>query len=68
MVISLYAMQKGNFDDVPVNRIRECQAALEEYLANRKADLLVKLGNDKTLDGNEDEIKSAIADFKSSWK
>jgi F-type H+-transporting ATPase subunit alpha len=68
MVISLYAMQKGNFDDVPVNRIRECQAALEEYLANRKADLLVKLGNDKTLDGNEDEIKGAIADFKSSWK
>ena len=68
MVISLYAMQKGNFDDVPVNRIRECQAALEDYLANRKASLLEKLGNDKTLDGNEDDIKAAIADFKSSWK
>lgn len=68
MVISLYAMQKGNFDDVPVNRIRECQAALEEYLANRKAALLEKLGNEKTLDGNEDDIKAAIADFKSSWK
>ncbi len=68
MVISLYAMQKGNFDDVPVNRIRECQAALEDYLATRKAALLEKLGNDKTLDGNEDDVKAAIADFKSSWK
>ena len=29
---------------------------------------LEKLGNEKTLDGNEDEIKAAIADFKSSWK
>ncbi len=68
MVISLYAMQKGNLDDVPVNRIRECQAALEEYLANHKSTLLEKLGNEKTLDGNEDAIKAAIADFKSSWK
>jgi F-type H+-transporting ATPase subunit alpha len=68
MVISLYAMQKGNFDDVPVNRVREFQAALEEYLNTRKAALIEKLGNEKTLDGNEDEIKSAIADFKSSWK
>jgi len=68
MVISLYAMQKGYFDDVPVARIRECQAALEEYLTNRKATLVEKLGNEKTLDGNEDDVKSAIADFKSSWK
>jgi F-type H+/Na+-transporting ATPase subunit alpha len=68
MVISLYAMQKGYFDDVPVNRVREFQAALEEYLNTRKAALIEKLGNEKTLDGNEDEIKSAIADFKSSWK
>ncbi len=68
MVISLYAMQKGNFDDVPVNRIRECQAALEEYLVNHKTVLLEKLGNEKTLDGNEDDVKTAIADFKSTWK
>ena len=68
MVISLYAMQKGNFDDVPVNRIRECQAALEQFLTTRKAALLEKLGNEKTLDGNEDDVKAALADFKSSWK
>ncbi len=68
MVITLYAMQKGYFDNVPVERIRECQAALEEYLTNRKAPLLEQLANEKALDNVEDGMKSALDDFKSSWK
>jgi len=68
MVISLYAMQNGYFDDVPVDRIRECQAKLEEFLTTRKEPLLEKLGNEKVLDNVEPEIKTAISDFKASWK
>ncbi|RYD38674.1 MAG: F0F1 ATP synthase subunit alpha [Verrucomicrobiaceae bacterium] len=68
MVISLYAMQKGYFDDVPVNRIREAQAALEEFFKTRKEPLLNQIGNEKAIDKSEDAIKSALADFKSSWK
>ncbi len=68
MVISLYAMQKGYFDDVAVDRIKECQAKLEEYLGNRKASLLDQLGNEKALDKVEDDIKAALEDFKSSWQ
>ncbi|HEX2750331.1 MAG TPA: F0F1 ATP synthase subunit alpha [Verrucomicrobiales bacterium] len=68
MVISLYAMQKGYFDSVPVDRIRECQAKLEEYLSTRKEPLLEKLGNEKTIENVEAEIKSSLDDFKSNWK
>jgi F-type H+/Na+-transporting ATPase subunit alpha len=68
MVISLYAMQKGYFDDVAVNRIKECQAKMEDYLATRKAALLEQLANEKAIDKCEEDIKSALADFKSSWK
>ncbi len=68
MVVSLYAMQKGYFDSVAVDRIKECQAKLEEYFTNRKSAVLDKLANEKTLDNVEADIKSALEDFKSSWK
>ncbi|MES2707013.1 MAG: F0F1 ATP synthase subunit alpha [Verrucomicrobiota bacterium] len=68
MVISLYAMQKGYFDDVAVDRIRECQAAMEEYFKSRKEPLLAQIANEKAIDKSEDAIKSSLADFKSSWK
>jgi len=68
MVISLYAMQKGYFDSVAVDRVKEFQAKLEEYLSTRKEPLLEKLGNEKSLDNTEADIKAALDDFKASWK
>jgi F-type H+-transporting ATPase subunit alpha len=68
MVITLYAMQKGYFDSVAVDRVKEFQAKLEDYLGTRKAALLEKLANEKALDGVESDIKTALDDFKSSWK
>ena len=68
MVVSLYAMQNGYFDDVPVDRIRECQGAMEEYFKTRKDALLIQIGNEKAIDKTVEEIKSSLADFKSSWK
>jgi F-type H+-transporting ATPase subunit alpha len=68
MVITLYAMQKGYFDSVPVDRVKDFQAKLEDYLNTRKEALLEKLGNEKALDNVEADIKSAIEDFKGSWK
>ncbi len=68
MVVSLYAMQNGYFDDVPVDRIRECQGAMEEFFKTRKDALLIQIGNEKAIDKTVEEIKSSIADFKSSWK
>lgn len=68
MVAALWAMQKGYFDNVAVDRIKECQSKLEDYLSSRKAELLDKIANEKTLDNVENDLKAAIEDFKSSWK
>jgi len=68
MVISLYAMQKGYFDSVAVDRVKEFQAKLEDYLSTRKEPLLEKLGNEKSLENTEADIKAALDDFKASWK
>jgi F-type H+-transporting ATPase subunit alpha len=68
MVASLYAMQNGFFDDVPVDRIKECQLKLEDYLNTRKEALLDKIANEKALDNVADELKQTITDFKTTWK
>jgi F-type H+/Na+-transporting ATPase subunit alpha len=68
MVGTLYAMQKGYFDNVPVDRIRECQAKLEDYLNTRKEAMMDRLANDKTLDNVEADLKAAIEEFKAGWK
>jgi F-type H+-transporting ATPase subunit alpha len=62
-------MQNGHFDDVDVERVEECQAALEEFLTTRKSDLLQKIADEKALSGDiNDGLKTALEDFKSSWK
>lgn len=68
MVANLYAMQKGYFDSVPVDRVREFQGKLEEYLTTRKEAVLDKIANEKALDNSEADLKQAIEDFKASWK
>ena len=69
MVMNLYAMQNGYFDDVAVDRIREAQLKMEDFLTSRKEALLDQIGNEKAITGEiETEIKSALADFKSNWK
>ena len=68
MVSTLYAMQKGYFDSVSVDRVKEFQSKLEEYLTTRKSELMDQLANEKTLDNVEAGLKSALDDFKASWK
>jgi F-type H+-transporting ATPase subunit alpha len=68
-VAVLWSMQNGHFDDVAVDRVKECQNALEEYLTNRKADLLLLIAAEKALtDGVTEGLNQALADFKASWK
>jgi F-type H+-transporting ATPase subunit alpha len=67
-VVNLYAMQKGYFDDVPVDRIRECQGKMEEYFQTRKENVLDKIRNEKALDNVEGDLKQGLIDFKATWK
>jgi F-type H+/Na+-transporting ATPase subunit alpha len=68
-VVVLFAMQKGYFDDVPVDKIRDCEAKLREYFETRKEDILQlileKLAIDKELD---EKLHAALKDFKSFYK
>src|SRR4030081_2690092 len=38
-VLILFAMQKGYFDDVPVDKIKDCKQKLVEYFETRKEDI-----------------------------
>ena len=68
-VVVLFSMQNGYFDDVDVERIKECQTGLEEYMETRKADVLQLIADDKALtDAVTEGLHAALKDFKGSWK
>ncbi len=69
--VFLFAMMNGYFDNVAVDRVRECQARMGEFFTNRKADLLQKIADEKP-DLKKDQatveaLKSALEEFKSTW-
>ena len=45
----LWSAQNGFFDDVAVERIKDCQAKLTDYLTTRKSALMAKVAKEKTL-------------------
>lgn len=68
-VVLIWAMQNGFFDDVDVDRVKECQTKLQEYLESRKADLLAVISEKKALDDDISKtMKEALEDFKKTWK
>jgi len=68
-VVILFAMQKGYFDDVAVDKVKDCQQKLVEYFQTRKEDILAsileKVAIDKEL---EEKLHGAIKDFKSAYR
>src|SRR5271170_1061415 len=67
--VILWTVQNNFFDKIPVDRIKEFQDRLSEYLSTRKAELLRKIGSEKALsDALVTELKAAAAEFKQIWK
>jgi len=65
----LWAVQNGYVDQVPVERIKEFQNKLTEFLTLRKEGLLQKIAREKTLsDGLVAELKDATNAFQETWK
>jgi len=65
----LWAAQNGHFDDVAVDRIKDCQNNLTEYLTTRKSELMAKLAKEKALsDALTGELKAAVMEFKQTYK
>ena len=45
----LWAMQNNFLDDVAVEKVKDFQAKLADFLSTRKADLLAKIRNEKAI-------------------
>src|SRR5690349_9395030 len=64
-VAVLWFVQRGYVDAIPVERIKEYEAALTEYLTSSKADLLAKIGREKALgDALSAELEAAADQFR----
>jgi F-type H+-transporting ATPase subunit alpha len=67
-VAALWVVQNGYVDEVPVERVKEFQTKLTEFLTTRKAELLAKILKERAL--NEAliaELKSAADEFKPTF-
>src|SRR5437867_4066274 len=68
-VALLWSIQNGYVDDVPVERVKEFQSKLTEFLTLRKAELLEKIAREQTIsDGLAAELKTAADMFKQTWR
>jgi F-type H+/Na+-transporting ATPase subunit alpha len=68
-VAVIWVVQNGYMDDVPVERVRECQAKLTDFLTARRAEVLARIGREKKLDeALTAELKAAAEQFKQGWK
>ena len=68
-VAVLWAMQNNYFDSIPVDKVKNYQLQLTEYLQTRQADLLVKILREKTVsDELAKRLKQAVEDFAASYK
>jgi len=64
-VVVLFAMQKGYYDAIPVDRVKEFQNKLMEFFSTRKDSLLTKVLEKKQIDKElEPELVAALDEFK----
>jgi len=62
-------VQNGYVDDVPVERVKEFQAKLTEFLSTRKGELLGKIAKEKAMSpALTTELKAAADQFKETWR
>ncbi len=64
MAVSLYAVDRGYMDDVPINQIVKFEAHLLDYVRTSKNALLTQLNDSAELNEQiEEELKDAIEEF-----
>jgi F-type H+-transporting ATPase subunit alpha len=64
----LWAAQNNFFDDVAVDKVKDFQTKLTDFLGTRKADLLLKIRTEKAIsDAIAAELKAAVTEFKQSY-
>jgi len=65
----LWAVQNKYMDDVAVEKIKDFQDKLADYLTSRKADLMARIAKEKALnDALTGDLKAAVTEFKQTYK
>ena len=68
-VATLWTMQNALLDDVPVEKVKDFQAKLIDFLSTRKAALVEKIRTEKAInDALAAELKAAVTEFKASYR
>jgi F-type H+-transporting ATPase subunit alpha len=68
-VAVMWAMQNGYLDAVPVERVKDYQLKLQDYLQTRKGSLLQTIREKKEIDKDlEAQLKAALDEFKTAWR
>jgi F-type H+-transporting ATPase subunit alpha len=68
-VAVMWAMQNGYIDAVPVERVKQFQLSLQDYLQTRKENLLHSIREKKQLDETlESQLRAALDEFKAVWQ
>jgi F-type H+-transporting ATPase subunit alpha len=65
----LWTVQNGYFDDVAIDKIRDFQVKLTDYLTSRKADVLARIAKEKALsDPLVADLKAVVTEFKQTYQ
>jgi F-type H+-transporting ATPase subunit alpha len=65
----LWTVQNGLMDDVAVDKIKDFQNKLTDYLTNRKTDLMTRIVKEKALsDPLAADLKAAVMEFKQTYR
>ncbi|HEX2101124.1 MAG TPA: F0F1 ATP synthase subunit alpha, partial [Candidatus Synoicihabitans sp.] len=67
-VATIWALQKGYYDSLPLNRVNAAAVSLREFVATRKDALLTKIRTKAALDAElEAELKTALDEWKTTF-
>jgi F-type H+/Na+-transporting ATPase subunit alpha len=68
-VATIWAVQNGYLDDVPLDKVKQFQNRLVEFFKTRKTELLQKIAKEETLTAAlTSELKEAADQFKETWR
>jgi F-type H+-transporting ATPase subunit alpha len=68
MVATLWAVQNDFFDKVPVDKVKDFQGKLVDYLTTRQADLLAKIREKGAIDDElSKKLKEAVGQFAETY-
>src|SRR5213593_2740874 len=68
-VALLWIVQNGYVDEIRVDRVKEFQLKLQDWLKTRKENLLRAVLEKKQLDEDiESQLKAALEEFKATWR